>query len=177
MDGDVSDDQMSRYIRRIQLGIRFLGHGARANTTCQWTSLTPDQLVTVRRRSRFSTSERLRGPSPSSFATFFRSNRTRGQAALFLSICQVVGPTRSTRSVENGEKLCEAFEVFREWEPESDFDFEQAVLLMDGAGCGVSLAFVNCSSCSCPLVVDTLGDTQDVCHWCRRGSTKMIATA
>lgn len=34
------DDHMSRYIRRIQLGLRFLGHGARAHTTCRWTGLT-----------------------------------------------------------------------------------------------------------------------------------------
>lgn len=176
MDGEALDDQMSRYIRRIQLGIRFLGHGARAHTTCQWTNLTRDQLVTVRRRSRFNSRGRLRGPSPSSFTAFFRSNRTRGQAALFLAICQVVGPTRSIRSLGNGERLCDAFEVFREWEPDSDFEFEQAVLLMDGAECGMSVAFGCCPVCGCPLVVDPFGDTHDACPRCRRSpaSSKTI---
>ena len=53
MKKEAIDDHIGRYIRRIQLGLRFLGHGARAHTTCQWTGLTPDQLVTVRRRSKF----------------------------------------------------------------------------------------------------------------------------
>ncbi len=112
MDVDVANDHMSRYIRRIQLGLRFLGHGARAHTTWRWTGLTPDQLVTVRRRSRFNSNERLRGPSPSSFAVFFRSNRNSSQAALFVSICRIVGASRPTRTIENGERLCEALRTF-----------------------------------------------------------------
>ena len=168
MDVDVADDHISRYIRRIQLGLRFLGHGARAHTTCRWTGLTPDQLVTVRRRSKFNSRERLRGPSPSSFGVFFRSSRTSTQAALFASICQVVGAMRPTRSIENGEKLCEAFEIFREWEPASDLEFEQAILLMDGTSRGENIEFARCSSCSCPLVIDKLGESRASCHRCRK---------
>lgn len=168
MNMEATDDHISRYIRRVQLGLRFLGHGARANTTCQWTGLTPDQLVTVRRRSKFNSNERLRGPSPSSCAAFFRSNRISSQAALFVSICQIVGASRPTRSIENGERLCEAYEIFREWEPASDLEFEQAVLLLDGTARGENIEFLRCSSCSCSLVIDKLGDTRNTCDRCRR---------
>lgn len=167
MNEEVADDQMGRYIRRIQLGLRFLAHGARAHTTCRWTGLTPNQLVTVRRRSKFSSNERLRGPSPSSFAVFFRSNRSSSQSALFISICRVVG-ARPTRSIENGERLCEAFEIFREWEPSSDLEFEQAVLLMDGAARAGSIEFLRCSSCPRFMLIDKLGDRRDTCHRCRQ---------
>jgi len=170
MKEEAIDDHISRYIRRIQLGLRFLGHGARAHTTCQWTGLTPDQLVTVRRRSKFNSNERLRGPSPSSFSVFFRSNRSSSQAALFVSLCRVVGASRPMRSIENGERLCEAFEIFREWEPTSDLEFEQAILLMDGAAQGDHVDCLPCSSCAGSMLIDKFGDTRTVCHVCRRQS-------
>lgn len=91
MDMNVTDSQIGRQFRRIQLGFRFLAHGARTQTTCHWTGLTPDQLATLRRRWMFNADERLRGPSPSSFEAFFASRRRRSQAALFLGICRVLG--------------------------------------------------------------------------------------
>ena len=176
MNEETIDDHIGRYIRRIQLGLRFLGHGARAHTTCQWTGLTPDQLVTVRRRSKFNTLERLRGPSPSSFSVFFRSNRSSSQAALFVSLCRAVGPSRPTRSIENGERLCEAFEIFREWEPTSDLEFEQAVLLMDGTAQGKQVECMPCSSCASSMLIDKFGDTRAVCHVCRRSLRRTKGT-
>jgi hypothetical protein len=168
MSAAAIDDHISRYIRRIQLGLRFLGHGARAHTTCAWTGLTPDQLVTVRRRSRFNSNNRRRGPSPSSYSIFFRSNRSSSQAALFISICRVVGLMRPTISIENGERLCEAYEIYREWEPASDLEFEQAVLLLEGTVHGASVEFRPCASCAGSLLIDKFGDTQNSCHLCRR---------
>lgn len=171
------DDHMSRYIRRIQLGLRFLGHGARAHTTCRWTGLTPDQLVTVRRRSKFNSNNRLRGPSPRSFLVFFRSNRSSTQAALFVSICRVVGLTRPTLSIENGERLCEAYEIYREWEPLSDLEFEQAVLLLDGAAHDDHIEFLSCSTCAGSMLIDKMGDTRNTCHFCRRSNRRTKESA
>jgi len=33
-------------------------------------------------------------------------------------------------SIENGEGLCEAFEIFKEWEPGANFDFERIEFLL-----------------------------------------------
>lgn len=162
------DDHISRYIRRIQLGLRFLGHGARAHTTCRWTGLSHNQLVTVRRRSRFNANNRLRGPSPSAYSVFFRSHRCSSQAALFISICRFFGLVRPSISIENGERLCEAYEIYREWEPDSDLEFEQAVLLLDGVSLGVSIGFQSCSGCVGFMLIDNLGDKHTICHHCRR---------
>jgi hypothetical protein len=168
VDVYVTDDQIGRYFRRIQLGLRFLAHGARAQTTCQWSGLTPDQLVTLRRRWMFNADERLRGPSPSSFQVFFRSIKTSNQAALFVCICRIVGAAQSRVSLENGEKLCEAFEIYREWEPKSDLEFEQAVLLMTGSLRAEKIELAHCSGCSRPLLIDKLARARDTCSRCRR---------
>jgi hypothetical protein len=90
------------------------------------------------------------------------------QAALFVSLCRVVGASRPTRTIENGERLCEAFEIFREWEPTSDLEFEQVVLLMDGAAQGDHIDCLPCSSCAGYMLIDKFGDTRAVCHVCRR---------
>lgn len=176
MDVYVTDDQIGRYFRRIQLGLRFLAHGARAQTTCQWTGLTPDQLVTLRRRWMFDADERLRGPSPSSFEVFFRSARASSQAALFVCICRIVGAVNASPSLENGEKLCEAFEIFREWEPAATFDFEQAVLLMVGSVQAEKIALASCSRCNVPMLIDKFGSTRESCRRCARKHTRSQLT-
>jgi hypothetical protein len=175
MEVHVTDDQIGRHFRRIQLGLRFLSHGARAQTTCQWSGLTPDQLVTLRRRWMFNADERLRGPSPSSFQHFFRSAKSREQASLFVCICQIVGATprharagtpKSLASLENGERLCEAFEIYREWEPNADLEFEQAVLLATGAVDAEKIELANCLNCSGALLIDRLGRATVMCARC-----------
>lgn len=168
MDVYVTDDQIGRYFRRIQLGLRLLAHGARAQTTCQWSGLTPDQLVTLRRRWMFDADGRLRGPSPSSFDVFFRSARASSQAALFVCICRLVGAANPNPSLENGEKLCDAFEIFREWEPEAAFEFEQAVLLMTGSVQADKIALAQCSVCDVALLVDKFGSARETCRRCAR---------
>jgi len=166
MDVHVRDDQIGRYFRRIQLGLRFLAHGARARTTCQWSGLTPDQLVTLRRRWMFNSDERLRGPSPSSFEVFFSSALTSSQAALFVCICRIVGAAKSHNSLEGGEKICEAFEIFREWEPDAHLEFEQAVLLMVGSVDAEKIELVSCSRCRVALLCDKLGNIRKTCRRC-----------
>lgn len=177
MEVHVTDDQIGRYFRRIQLGLRFLAHGARAQTTCKWSGLTPDQLVTLRRRWMFNSDDRLRGPSPSSFDIFFRSRQSRAQAALFLGIARIVGalPDRPGAddaqvlpSLENGERLCEAFEAFREWEPQATYDFEQAVLLLTGAARADKIELTYCPVCSIAVLRDKLGGDEATCPRCRR---------
>ncbi len=177
----VTDHQIGRYFRRIQLGFRFLAHGARTRTTCHWTGLTPDQLTTLRRRWMFNSDERLRGPSPSSFETFFASRRRRNQAALFLAMCHIVGaaPARqgtqeakSLPSLENGERFCEAYEMYREWCPDAEFDFEQARLLLTGAVRADVIALTHCDGCTGALLVDKLGEAGTGCHYCRRRASR-----
>src|ERR1700741_1350367 len=167
MEVHIADDQVGRYFRQKPHGLRLIGHGARANPACQWSGLTPDQLVTLRRRWMFNSEERLRGPSPSSFQVFFRSARSTDQSALFLCIARAVG-IASTASLEDGEKLCEAFEIFREWEPRSELEFEQAALLLAGSLQAEKIALGYCSNCSTTMLIDRLASTRRTCKRCHR---------
>lgn len=191
MDTYVSDQQIDRYFRRIQLGLRLLAHGARTQTTCQWTGLTPDQLATLRRRWQFNADERLRGPSPSSFDAFFASRHRRTEAALFLQMCMLAGvvplqhgpeSASSLPSLENGERLCEAYEMYRAWEPHAGFTIEQATLLLLGAVSGQEIELTQCPDCNGALLIDKLSQRRSGCPYCRkkharRPSARLAAAA
>jgi hypothetical protein len=114
----------------------------------------------------FNSDERLRGPSPSSFEIFFRSALTSNQAALFVCICRIVGAGKSPNSLEDGEKMCEAFEIFREWEPDARLEFEQAVLLLVGSEEAERIELVSCSGCRVAILCDKLGDSRRTCRRC-----------
>jgi hypothetical protein len=184
MELHVRDDQIGRYFRRLQLGLRFLAHGARPQTICQWTDLTANQLITLRRRWGFEGDDVLRGPSPYSFDKFFNSWTRRHQAALFLSICQMIGVVPSRRgpdavkrlaSIENGERLCEAFEIFKEWEPGAKFDFERIEFLLSGLVAGTRIELSQCPDCLSALLIDKEATKKNWCLWCRREKSRRRA--
>jgi hypothetical protein len=174
----VTDDEMGRYFRRYQLGLRFLAHEARSRTTTEWCGLTRDQLATLRQRWRFDPDDRRRGPAPSSFQVFFRSKWYRSRAAVFASLCHILcarsrrGSETTARpfvGIENGEMLCEALEAYREWQPNAEMEFEYAVLLATATMEGDPIALGRCEDCCAAMLVDKNGQGQKACRRCRRG--------
>jgi hypothetical protein len=152
----VTDDRLGGYFRRYQLAIRMMSHGARTQTVIAWSDLTRDQLVTQRRRWGFGKEIRQRGPAPSAFHVFFKSRRHRSEAALFASICHIVGAitaqlgneaARLRPCLESGELFCDALEAFREWVPDAELDFEHALQLAAGVVHAEHVTLGWCSDC------------------------------
>jgi hypothetical protein len=157
MEIHVTDDRLGGYFRRYQLAIRMMSHGARSQTVCEWSGLTRDQLKTQRQRWGFDPEERRRGPAPSAFHVFFKSRRHRSEATIFASMCRIVGATTARNGkeaakrlpgLESGELFCEALEAFREWEPDSELDFEHALQLATGVVRGEDVTLGGCSDCN-----------------------------
>jgi hypothetical protein len=176
MGTTVGDRRFDRYYRRIQLGLRLLSHGARAQTASDWSELTPDRLVTLKRRWLPDVGEGFRGPAPSSFQTFFRSRLRATHATLFASIhqalCQRSMPnakaTELQPCLENGERLCEAYEIFQAWEADADLEFDQAVLLARGAAKSEDIELTPCPNCARALLIDKWARRREPCTECRR---------
>ena len=185
MDIYVTDDTIGRYFRRLQLAFRLLAHGARAQTVCDWSGLTRDQLITLRRRWGFDADEGRRGPAPSSYHIFFRSKRHRTEAALFAGIYRIIrGKTsydgrdaaKQLSGLENGEMLCEALEAFHEWLPESSLEFEHAVLLAMGVTQTTPIALGHCPGCHAVILVDRQGRVDVNCVFCARPVRRPLAS-
>ena len=115
MDTTSGDARFDRYYRRIQLGLRLLSHGARAQTACDWSGLTPDRLITLKRR--------------------------------WLPDA--------------------AYEIFREWEPSADMEFDQAALLARGAASSEDIELFRCLHCQSAMLIDKWARRREVCSGCR----------
>ena len=172
----MEDDRFNRHYRRIQLGLRLLSHGARAQTASNWSGVSPDTLTTLKRRWMPERRDAFRGPAPTSFQLFFRTvSRTR-YATLFASIHAAMSGSSSDEShtnqlpvcLDNGERLCEAFEICQEWLPGYDLEFDQAVLLARGVATNEDLELARCSTCRCALLIDKFALARSTCARCRR---------
>ncbi len=171
----VTDDRLGGYFRRYQLALRMMAHGARTQTVVTYSGLTRDQLVTQRRRWGFGPEIRQRGPAPSAFHVFFRSQRHRSEAALFASLCHITGAisarldnetARLSPNVENGELFCDALEVFQEWRPDADLDFEHAVQLAAGVVRAEHVTLGWCSDCHGATLFEGCRRTYANCGHC-----------
>ena len=177
MEIHVTDDRIGRYFRRRQLGLRLLSHDAPAKTIRRWSGLTRDQLLTLRRRWAIPARDRSSGRPPSSFGVFFTSARKRGQAALFAALCQAKGVISAQRgkdtadglpSVESGERLCEAYELFKVWAPNATLDFAKAELLLIGVAEENAIELTHCEECNSALLIDRLGKSRSKCAYCKK---------
>jgi hypothetical protein len=174
MDVTVGDKRFDRYYRKIRLGLRLMSHGARAQTASDWSGLTLDQLVTLRKRWMPGTEDGFRGPAPTSFKPFFRSALKATHAAMFAGIHRMVGIGASKPTLEGGEKLCEAYEIYREWEPNAHLEFDYAVLLATGAIKRNEVELSTCVNCGCALFLDKLNIPQLRCSRCRNQPQKTM---
>lgn len=175
MDPTNGDARFDRYYRRIQLGLRLLSHGARAQTACDWSGLTPNRLITLKRRWLPEAGDGFRGPAPTSYQAFFRSPARLGHATVFASIQQALCPHPERREgsrdlqpgLEDGERLCTAYEIFREWEPDADMEFDQAVLLARGVASAKDIELIRCLHCQSAMLIDKWARRREVCSGCR----------
>src|SRR5260370_26141 len=91
---------------------------------------------------------------------------------MFVGIHYMVGVNAAEPSLEGGEKLCEAYEIYREWEPDAHLEFDYAVLLATGAIKGGDIELTNCADCRCALLIDKLKVPQLRSARCRSKSDK-----
>jgi hypothetical protein len=156
MDVTVGDKRFDRYYREIRLALRLMSHGARAQLASDWSGLTLDRLVTLRQRWMPDSEAGFRGQSPTSFLPFFRSTLRATHAAMFVGIFRMAGLNTCKPSLEGGERLCEAYEIYLEWEPEEHLEFDYAVLLAMGAITREEIDLSTCESCEAALLLDRL---------------------
>ena len=58
----------------------------------------------------------VQGTRPEFVQTLLQVGRKRDSASIFVGIYYMIAVDLSVRSIEGGEKLCEAYEIYGEWE-------------------------------------------------------------
>ncbi len=189
MDTQRTDDAVTRDLRRYQLAMRLVAHRARTRTIYTLTGYTRHRLGTLRRRWRVPSQARRRGPSPKSFAAFFRSPQAQNEGAVIASLCYLFGalpprqsagekyvfpPRDEEQRLRTGERLCEVFEAFSSAFPGSDFELEQVVLLAAGLSQADTISLAQCKKCGCVILIDRQSVQKLICSQCHRWSANGV---
>jgi len=174
----VSDDRYSRDRLRFDLALRFIRHEARTRTIRLWTGLTDDRIRKLYRTYLADTSQtvpRHRGKSPRQPAFFMRSPRLQHETAVLASLLSLLGvvaspahprTARQLPSIARGRSLCEAFEAYRRFVPESPITFEHAAFLVSALQRGEELKLTACIECGSVVVLDGVPLRDGRCHHC-----------
>ena len=169
------EDRIGRELRRHQLALRMIAHRARRRTICNFAGLTREKIKTLRREWQVKSSGRRRGPSPTLLSAFFRSPRMRSEASVIALFCKIHGavPTekileaaRYYPNLDRGERLCDVYEAYRTYFPESEVNFELIVLLAIGMAKPNSLELRRCGTCPGVVVIDLLSVKNRNCSQC-----------
>src|SRR5689334_22728388 len=119
------EDRYTRQLRRYLLATRMLRHEARTSTIITWTGLSRDRIRKLAQHpagpDSSATPIRHRGQPPRQIGYFFKSSRITVQAVILGWLSQqteavphrrFTGPFRQFASLDRGERLCEAYEVY-----------------------------------------------------------------
>jgi hypothetical protein len=108
-----------------------------------------------------------------------RSPTLRSEASAIAGLACVLGviPSRpipnarkALPSVELGERLCHAYEIFRRVVPESHFTIDQFILLALSLAQGDELEVGHCSHCRAALLLDPLSASSRECTACKKSA-------
>jgi hypothetical protein len=186
----LSDHDYGRDLRGINLALRLLRHEARLSTVCAWTGFNEERVRILSRSRRRHQVNRVagthRGPSPRRVRPLFASLTLRSEGAAMAGLCRVLEvipakPISNARvrlpGVANGERLCDAFELFREIVPSARLTLEQAISLVYAVSEGQLCSLDHCTRCRALILVDHLSLTRRVCTHCQNEERRAGAEA
>jgi hypothetical protein len=172
-------NRYSRDLQRYSLAMRMIGHEVRTQTIGAWTGLPMERIRTLSQtyagKNASQPAVRHRGPSPQTLAFFLRSSRMRSEAAAIAGLCYVLDvlparPVANARrdlpNVLRGERLCLAFEMYKDLVPNSLMSLEHVVLLVMAIAHGTEIHVEHCVSCDSIIVADRYGLTRRSCTHC-----------
>ena len=175
MSNRPSEDSVILENRRSELARRLIFHRARTQTIGRLTGLSRNRLAALRRRLMVGDEDRLRGPSPSSDDVFLHSDQARTEAAALAALFALyaehaltsetagVGPVSS---FDRGEELCEIYETYLAYHPNTVVRLEEMMLLKRSLAKG-DISVGRCCRCEGLILIDRLGHSGLTCWHCR----------
>ena len=176
----VSDDRYSRDFRSFHLALWMLNLAARTSTVAAWTGISPRRVRNLSRSHRSAQAtrelERHRGPPPTQLGKIMTNPVIRCEVAAMGGLCRILGvvpeqpmqnPRRRLPSLAKGERLCAAFELFRQVVPNARLSLEQAVLVVYALAEAERWALSHCQRCRAVIVLDRLSLHGPLCVHCQ----------
>ena len=175
----ISDNRYQRDHMRLDLALRFLGHGARTHTIRAWTMLSDDRIRKLYRSDVYTVDDapRHRGKSPQQAAFFMRGARAQHETGILASFYALLGvvpigkladASQVLPCLARGERICQAFELFSAIFPAARISFEHAIYLVMALARGNEIQYGRCVECSALVVVDRMALREARCLLCSR---------
>ncbi|MBT5891666.1 MAG: hypothetical protein HOH24_08370 [Chromatiales bacterium] len=177
----ITDHRYNGEIERFNLAVRMIGHEARTGTIRKCTGFTEDRIRKIYgsyfKSNADNVIKRRRGKSPTQVSIFINTNKHQFEstvlACLFV-MCGVVafdtkGMPSTTCGLDKvgvGQRLCEAFERYRQLHPNPNFTFEKAWGLFNALTQANELILSNCESCNGKYIHDRYALNYHFCASC-----------
>jgi hypothetical protein len=183
----ISDRRYSRDLRRYSLAMRLIRHEARTQTIIAWSGLSMYRIRTLYRAygSDCETPRvlRPRGRPPRQLSFFWRSARLASEAATLAGIARLLNvfpanPVRDTseplNSLQRGEGVCAAYELFHAYTRSSEVSIDHAFLLISALSRGDEVRLGHCVACEGLILVDCLKPAGQICAHCSTAVKKAL---
>jgi hypothetical protein len=174
----ISDNRYSRDLRRYSLGLRLIRLEARTQTITAWTGLSMYRIRTLYRAYGADHGNavglRPRGRPPHQLNFFWRTARLTSEATVLAGIARLLNvvpsnPAHDTpealHSLQRGEDVCAAFELFHGYIPTSGISIDHAFLLVGALTRGDEVRLGYCE-CDGLILVDCLKPPRQTCAFC-----------
>lgn len=173
----ISDSRYARDMRRYELARRMLEYEVRTMTIAAWTGLTKYRIQTMfREYEGIGASIRHRGISPFQSSVFSRTLELECESSVLAGIeleLQVIPeevisePAEALPGLARGERLLDAFDLYRAMVPVAHFTLEHALLLVKELSQRKTLTLACCVRCGGVMIVDLIGLFHEECAFCR----------
>jgi hypothetical protein len=183
----ISDKRYSRDLRRYSLAMRLIRHEARTQTIIAWSGLSMYRIRTLYRAygtDRENPSVlRPRGRPPHQLSFFRRSARLASEAATLAGIARLLNvfpanPAHDAleplKSLQRGEGICGAYELFHAYIPTSEVSIDHAFLLVNALFRGDEVRLGHCVDCDSLILVDCFNPSRQTCAYCSSSMKKAL---
>ena len=161
----ISADRYNRDRLRYDLALHMMIHGARLSTVRAWTELSIDRLRKLYRAylmhrtsvTASGTKRWPRGKVPGTAASFLHSSAMAFEATTLACVLQMLGLVSAdkpgghgeggARLLQQGELLCQAYEIYLLLHPHSVISFERACVLQRALLEGDEVKLDSCGQC------------------------------
>jgi hypothetical protein len=178
-----TENRYSRQLRRYAFALRLIHHNARTQTILAWSGLSTYRIRTLYRANGADQGDpgrrRPRGRPPYQLQFFWRSTKRADEGAALGGIARLLnvipphpvqqGPERAC-SLQQGERVCTAYELWKAYIPDSEISIDHAFLLVAALARGDEIRLGHCAGCNRLILIDCLKPGVQPCADCE--STK-----
>jgi len=177
----VTDDRYAGELEKFDLAMRMIGHEARTGTIRACTGFTEDRVrklvASYFQHTGRSPVRRRRGKSPRQVAPFVSNGQRQAEATLLAALfiyCRVTrlqadgAVTRgdAVSRVEEGQRVCQAYEMYRSLLTAPALCFEWTWNLYHALVVSGEIYFAWCAVCDAPYVQDRYALDYQRCPAC-----------